>query len=66
MMACQVLERDQAKLSMKVRFMTIMVGQGQDFSRETVMAVDQPGADRTSVLGDDSNDGEKLMDSREI
>lgn len=66
MMACQVLERDQTKLRMKVRFMTIMVGQGQDFRRETVMAVDQPGADGTSVLEDDSNDGEKLMDSREI
>lgn len=66
MMACQVLERDQTKLRMKVRFMTIMVGQGQDFRRETVMAVDQPGADGNSVLEDDSNDGEKLMDSREI
>lgn len=43
-----------------------MAVQRPDSSREAAMAIDQPGADGTSALGDDSGGGEKPMDSREI
>ena len=43
-----------------------MIAGQRQISGEAAMAADQPGADGTSALGNDSSDGEKPMDSKEI
>lgn len=47
-------------------YYVMMAAKRPDFSREAAMTADQPGAGGTSALGDNSGDGEKSMDSREI